>query len=362
MATLTKTSSGEIYINDFSTMSTLWEISPNVPYRFILVEDGLMMTHGDVNIMYLMKLPDESCVFQAKITYEPTLIIDTGGLIIMSDVNNCVECTVYYNSLSEVDQYYQYIKVIKNGSTFSFDISKDGIVWTHLGSSKIVDAHDIGFFLNGVENVNCSNLILNEVVLCKSNYITFRNIANGMKVKLSDSSGNIINFIDNDSESTNLTMDISTCSFPITNATINIYDDSNMEILNEVFDVVGGDEFEYNVLLEVYLDTKLIDPVNFINIGGLSHTGKECILEIKNTDTLAITGKTLTIEEYSPFFRGYTFVTVSLDQEIPDYKQSINLPNILPNSSCLILLKIDRDLSNAGPFFTQGYRFKIVIG
>jgi len=364
MAVLTKVVSGNLYVEPFDMLNHLWEITPNINTRVTVADGKVTMKHGSERVAMLLATPSEDFVFQAKIYHEPRSLSDIGGLMVMADNDNAIECQTYFNGALNLNQFYSYVKVIRESDNYTFYGSKDGLRWEVIGSSNLPDAHKIGFFLDGPENASSRNFIIEEVSVYRANFISFMNIPFGTKIQILNNVRVIMIEKTLDNYDGKTIIDLTDIPCPIANGQIRLYDSSGVLGLSMDVDVAGGDIFDYAVNLVIQINDEDVDPTVPVSLGNVGVSGNEYVITIINRDPQIVRNKRIMVAEYSSYRRGPSFVKVAIENDAGSpgvYGPWMSLPVLLPGSLCRVWMKIERDVSNEAPFYAREYMYKIII-
>lgn len=364
MTMVSKSVSGFIYQETFNQVSLLWNTLPI--NRTISLDNSVGLIHGNERVTMTIPAPSGDYVFQASIDHKPTILSDIGGIVVLSTTGNQIECQTYFDNTIGVSQYFQYVKVVKVGDVFTFYASMDSSVWYMIGNSELQDANRIGFFLDGPNTSDANTFVIKNISFYKSNISVFNSIFDPSSISLIDSNG----VEHKDSITLKLSdgsmyVDLTNISLPIEDATLKIYNSNNDIIVeNNSFNLCGGDVFEYAIKLKFLLDGTEISTSQLADIGRLASEENEYTLTVINNDNISLSGATLSVLAYSDYFRGGSFAFVGLQEDsngIQRFSNNLLLPDIIAGSSLDVTIKVIRDTDNAGSFFTDQYRFKILL-
>ncbi|URZ09244.1 hypothetical protein [Clostridium felsineum] len=377
MAVINKTVSGFIYEEDFGQVNLLWDVHPNANrIQFSNYSVGLL--HGDERVMMTIPTPSDDFVFQATIEHPTTTLSDVGGIVVLSTTDDQIECQSYYDAFSTLPQNYSYIKVVKetkkevnNGiineiQIFNFYASQNGTTWYLVGSSELPNANRIGFFLDGPNTLWSNNFVIKNVAIYKSNIVTFNSLPSAFAISIKDSKKvEYATNLQTSKDESNFYIDLTNAVLPLRNVTLCVYDkDGNTLVEADNLELYGGDMFDCETKVSFFINNNQVDPLSIVDIGRLTSSDNEYTITIVNDETTTMTGKKLKVVMYSNYYRGGKFASIAIkntDTKSMVFGEEITLPDILPHDGVDIVIKVIKDTDNAGPYFSNQYRFKILF-
>lgn len=370
MTILEKVVSGELYEDDFDSISLLWDIYPSSSSDRVTEQSyGVGIKHGDGRVTMSIPTPDDNYVFQAEIEHSPKEFEDIGGIVVLSTTDNQIECQTYHHSMQGEDQDYKYVKVCADKSLFDFYASKDGESWDMIGNSSLDQANRVGFFLEGKGLPMFSDFKVKRANMYRNNKLTISEIAGNKIVSLKDSKGQEL-IIGNKNvrlshEDSKIFIDLTNLILPIRGATLKVTDDDN-NLVSELkdIDIHGGDSYRCIRNVEFYINGTLVNLENPFDVGRLNEENNTYKLEVKNTGATTLFKPRVRVLGYSRFYRGEGLVSIALPTELEEelaFNSYIDLPDLMPGGIREAVIKIDRDRDETAPFYAEEYRFKITL-
>ena len=354
MAQIIKASSGFLYKEEnFGDPSLLWDVSPNIEDRIVLEDGSISLLPGNERMELLITAPENNYVAQIEIDYTPSTKEEKGGFMFKSVTDNIIELETCGEDMTN----FRYAKlIVDSNNILDAKSSTDGKLWYERGDTKLIDMNKIGFYIG--ENTTADTIKIKNFTLYKDTNIYINNIAIGNYIKIFDENDNEVtdNFVIK-KINTQTCIDGTNLLFPIPKMKIQVFDKETGELISgsEIYDVYGGDIFEFRDNISFYIDDHLLD--NSIYDLGIVQNKKKYTLKIENNDIKKITNRKLYIQYYSLYNPGYKLAKISKHNE-DKYTDSLFV-DLDVGETKSFTLKIERDLSCYN--IDDGYYFNIVF-
>lgn len=360
MDQLTKSSSGVLYEEKFGVdLSLLWDFVPNDFNRVKINTDSVEILPGAERIEMLMPCPaDSGWVCQTHISYAGRTGTESAGFVLKSITDNVAECELK----GDTRELYDYLKMeLDSESTFSLRASTDGSYWRDFGNTKMYDSNKFGFYVN--EGTQYDPLILKDILVCKTNFITVMDIPTEYMVIVYDANdANISHKLTIKKDGTKLIIDGSNMIFPIPQLKLALLDDSYQEVRTVLLEnVYGGDvyEFSYDVTFKIE-GNELTNETYELDI--VSGPYKLYAVQITNNEDYDLVDRKLKIAAASVFNPGYIPVTIAETTTLD------NVTNLQFKKELTVTLKSHENKNfymriekSSLPVIESEYRFKITL-
>lgn len=361
MDQLTKASSGLLYEEKFGVgLSLLWDFVPNNLNRVKINENSVEILPGEERVEMLMPCPASSgWMGQIHLSYSGRTSTESAGFVLKSITDNIAECELK----GDTRELYDYMKVeLDDSYVLSLKASKDGIYWKDFGNSKMLDANKLGFYIN--ELTQYDPLVLKDIVICKSNFITISDVPSDSTVAVYDAKdANITHRLIVNKTNNKLVIDGSNMLFPIPYLKFKFLDKEFNELrVIELSSIYGGDTFDFNYDISFMIEGReLTNQGN--SLDTVTGSYKLYSLQIRNDESYDLVNKTLKIEASSAFNPGHLPVTIAettTHDDTPnlDFKRSL-VVSFMSHENKNFFIKIER--SNNAPILDSEYRFKISL-
>ena len=286
-------------------------------------------------------------------------------------------------ALGFIDTTYPWIKFTKLKYKYIFWASTDGITWIELGNVKFGNTGVIGFFVYGTKDkeiINNSHCLFKSFAIYNSKYITFENIDRNYECEIIDGEGRIIVRTDAieyahmiNRSSTQLLINTITTPMPIKHAKLRIYPKKEYDntigthYLGEK--VYGGDTFNLERDIRLYINNKEVDPLALHDLGTFYCGSYYIRVDVRNHEQYAVGDIKIKVVKYSEYYGGEEEVGLALynkeNNNVPEqdliYKKEIVIDEIAPSEGRSFYMKLT-DVPVQDFFSTaHSYRFKIVI-
>ena len=354
MATIIKSSSGFLFSEDkWDDLSLLWDLSPNDPSRVALTSDSISLLPGVDRLELLLPAPmDNGYVMQSEIEYAPKQSAEKAGCVLKSLTNSIIELEV----CGDTDVNCKYSKIIVDDDhILDAKVSLDSNMWVDYGNTRAVDMNKLGYYIeSNLDTVlkvkNCTMYKNNTVIL---NGFDRKNI-----MKLFDSNMNEITdkfYIKK--KNAQMTLDGTNIMYPIKYLKMQVLDRDTGEVYHEgeLNDVYGGDIYEYNYNIEVYVDEILLD--NTMHSLGPISGEKIFNVKITNKESYPLKDKNIKVSYYSVYNKGNKLAKIAFENG-DNYLTTLNT-NFAPGETKLFKLKIARD--NTFISIEDEYKFNIIL-
>jgi hypothetical protein len=357
MPSLIKSRSGLVYENHFdNSLESLWSVTPNDNIAQI-TGGQLRLSTIDNNIpsRVLLDIPDGIFTFYAKYSYTPVNEQYSAGLVFFKGDNDYLELQEYDDSNINPETDYQYLKAENIGNDdYEFYGSIDGLDWQFVGTSKFEKPGKMGFYLRG-----SGYLDIEYMSICRSDKVYLYAVPQGARVtlyqydELEDEYNEYYQEVNTDGHNVmefNLPPDF------VGYFALHVW--SNWGDLgyrwnglgsSEVETMNGGDEFVYNLLLDVEMcNGEEFEPIEqdvSVALGEFEEDIIEKRLRITNNDSVTIGTLQVSVIQKG-FNRGYRNVDIaqsdggSVFDEFEDVKF---ISDIAPGTSIEITMRIQRD-------------------
>lgn len=364
MAILRKVNLGQIYSEDFSSIEFIWDINNKDMIEKLV--NGVSIKHGPERTHMIMNAPTGDYVLQANINHSPTSLSDVGGVLVLADKHNYIECQTYYNYIEGKEQYYDYIKVIRENDRLTFRgyRSKDD-KWEMIGGATLIDATKIGFFLDGNESPTSIPFEIKSVEIYRSNMVTFMTVPNNNKIIIYNNLGDKYYESEYIKDEKYHYISVDKDVLPLKGYRIETVSNEGT-ITGEInnIDIYGGDMYSCLLSFKYFLDGNEIDENQIQDIGRVDVFGKEHELTIISKEASTLKNIKIKVVAYSENTRGEQFAYVSLrkdDGSYTEFSKEIIVESVTPNQRIELKVFVDRDKNNNGPFYSKYYKFKIIV-
>lgn len=338
---ISKVANGLILNDDFNnSYNPEWDIVPNDIDRVLFNEDSIsLLPKKDSPIEMLIPAPGGKFVMQTELSYSPSEISDTAGIIIKSVTGCSVEAEFSYEE--SIPNEYKFIKITHTENYIvNLRSSKDGNSWDDLGNSKLYDGNYLGYYINGT----ISKLHLKNCLICKDKFIVIQGIKGADTVELLDSTGSDIikkynlDFIINGDK---FLVDVEKLLWPIENITLCINTNNGNTSSHDLGNLYGGDVFSFDPELVFSVDGK-DDNLNSIELGEVSSSEKNYTLKVLNNSLDYKIGK-LVIEPTSAYDRGYHMAYIhSLDSNFNEKSKELEI-SVAPGQEFKCIVRIEKE-------------------
>lgn len=314
-----------------------------------------------------------SYVLWSKNDYEPDLIPTPS-----EDLQDEFE-----QALGFVDVQYPWIKFTKLKYKYIFWASTDGITWIEVGNVKFNNSGVIGFFVYGtkdkdiLENGKC---LFKSFAIYNSKYITIQGIDRNYECEIIDGDGRIVLRTDAvayahmvSRSNKELLINTITTPMPIKNGTLRMYPKREYENTIATYDlgreVYGGDVFNLERDIRLYIDTKELSPLELHDLGEFYSGSYYIKVDLRNHEDYILGDIHVKVIKYSEYYGGEEEIGLALYDETNsntpekdlEYSKEIVIDSIAPSESRSFYMKLD-DVPVQDYFNTaHSYRFKIVI-
>lgn len=360
MANITRSNSGFIFLENFDSgdMSLLWTLSPNLKDRVVHNSDSISLLPGNERMELLITMPNESgYVMQSSLKYFPTDEHEAAGVTFRSITDSTVDLEVRGDTLHNTSIVKMSVDDYNVLSATGSD--NGGINWREYGNTKIIDMNKIGFYIDG--DTTKDNIEISEMVLYKSNYISFNNfdrkniirLYNRDDIEITDE---FVIFRTNNS----VKIDGTEMIFPIDYLKIRSFDRDTGELRyeGEVENIYGGDTFEYNYNIDFFVDGNKLEN-DIYDLGTICQE-KEFVLKLVNKEAYPLLDRKLTVSWYSYLNPGYKAVSLSevINGQDDEFKKELNI-SLLAGESKNFKMRVANFKSYLN--LDDNYNFKITL-
>lgn len=356
MANIIKSSSGFLYSEDnWDDLSLLWDLSPNDPSRVALTSDSISLLPGAERTELLLTAPkDKGYVIQSQMEYMPSKDTEAAGSLFKSLTGSYIELEIR----GDTGVSCQYSKIIIDEDyILDAKASADGVIWMNYGNTKMADMNKIGYYIESGENTDAIFKIKN-CTMYKNNNVILNGFDRKNNMKLFDRNMNeITDTFYIKKKNSQMILDGTNLIYPIDYLKVQVSDRVTGDIYHEgvLTNVYGGDMYEYNYNVELYIDEVLL--TNDMHDLGKVGEEKSFILKITNKESYPLQEKILKVSNYTIYNPGYKITQISFESR-NDYHDSLKV-SFGPGETRLFRLKISRDDSLTN--IEDEYKFNIVL-
>ena len=341
MANITRANSGFIFLENFDQgdMSLLWTLSPNLKDRVVHNDGSITLLPGDKRMELLITMPNESgYVMQSSLKYFPTDEYESAGVTFRSITDSTVDLEI----MGDTNDKISHSKMVVDDYNVLSALGSDstGLNWREYGNTKIIDMNKIGYYIG--EGALKDPIEIMQMILYKSNYITFNNLDRKNILRLYDSNDieitdDFVIFRTNNS----VKIDGTEILFPIDYLKVRSFDRDTGELRyeGEIENIYGGDVFEYNYNIDFFIDGSKLENDTYDLVTICQE--KEFILKLVNKEAYPILDRKLTVSWYSYLNPGYKSVTLSevINGQDDEFKKELDI-SLLAGESKNFKLKI----------------------
>jgi hypothetical protein len=289
----------------------------------------------------------------------------------------------FAEALSFVDMTYPWIKFTKLKYKYIFWASTDGITWIEVGNVKFNNSGVIGFFVYGTKDndiLKNGHCFFKSFAIYNSKYITFENIDRNYECEIIDGEGRVVVRTDAveyahmiNRSNTQLLINTITTPMPIRHGTLRIYPKREYETTVGSYylgeETYGGDTFNLERDIRLYIDNKEINPLNLYDLGTFYCGSHYIKVDVHNHEDYVVGDIKIKVIKYSEYYGGEEEVGLALynkdNSNIPEkdleYTKEIVIDEIIPSEGRSFYMKLTdvpvQDFFNTA----HSYRFKIVI-
>jgi hypothetical protein len=355
---------GEIFFDDFDliNLDSRWTILPQDSSRYSLTERSgfIKLLHGTVDLMMLTDEPGASYVMDIRNEYVPLEDSDQAGIIIFRTQDDSLELLEYYDPTKDSSIVYEYLRVIKQGSIYTFyGMNTLGGTWELIGSVEYTSAGKVGLIVKGLQDALSQDLQIDFVRIYQSQEIQFLNVPFGYMVTMCYSNGQIASaakVADQYSGVNLLFTDI-----PNLDAYFQIFDTNNQLVhTSATFPVCGGDVYFYGAVLTVDVNGNDMSQDTDYFLGYFQNSVINFTIEISNTYNLDFLGVTLQAVQYDTD-PSYTMVTFDIDPAGTFTASQLSLGTIVANGSATVYGRITRNVTLDNPPDITPYKFNLQL-
>lgn len=346
MSVVTKVKSGFIYESDFSSLSSQWEVSD---LNRIELGNGLLIKGGENTFyMYFNQLTTEKqFVIDVKNVYNPKSEENRGGILVYADENLFIALEEYYDSLKGTAETYPWLRLVRDYNVYSGYWSEDGKQWELVGTHDFGElSPKIGIFLSGKDE----DMLIEYIRIFRSPYITIHNPPPRSKIQLVGQDGVLKSMIC-PVHYPKVVFPVSSFGVPFDGRFRWESEDGHYEETEFFRDLWGGDEFKFQISLDLYYkvggefkrvetnEEEFLGHVNTFNKEGVYK--RKILMKVKNPHHTRFYNVEIGLDKYKDFSDYEKYVGISLDED-GEYGQKIVLGTVEPQSERYFWLELKR--------------------
>lgn len=360
---------GLLFKEGFDYQSPFWVISPNIDGACEFTGNSVILKHIGERITMTMALPNEDkFLIDINVNHTATVPFDIGGVVILSNTDECLEVQTYYDSMQSNQDYFKNIRVIKEDDYFNFLASSDMKKWIEIGNAPTGTANRIGFFLDGLVDEKASDFECLDYTVYKDYGVAIHNLEGVIKsLDCYYENKELVESVNWNYDNSKLYVRLAQIDF---NRDITVVGrgDNGTIVFESSFNFIPGSVYKTKSNIAIYINESEVKPNENFGIGRITSDTEYIPFAIKNTSSaVSLVNLLLKIEKQGFKTIGDKFVYIALSSENEEpqnlqYDKKIKIENIYPGDTLRGYLKISRtDGENESVDFDGTNKFKITI-
>jgi hypothetical protein len=352
MPLISRLSTGRIYHDSFddTVLNPIWQVSPTDPTRYDINNEKaghLRMKHGDVPLYMLMDMPNlPDFVFEIENDYTPTVVGDSGGIIVYRDIEARIELLEYYDSALNASNTWGQMRMVRHNDVYTGYGSNDGgKTWSIIGTGTAEAMSKIGLVVNYKDITGSVPFDVGSVKVFKDSKFLVSNLTPGHIVELLDNAGVVKQTVQCQPETDFVRLDLTTLPIPFTGK-LRVKEGALVKETTPTMEIWGGDVFWYGVLVEIHMDSTVLNPDEEKKLGHLINGLIEKQFIVKNPGTEPIPDVKVAAAKYFDY-NGYDWVLLAEDAggNPGTYGDEILLGLMQPGESRKLWIQIKKQFS-----------------
>lgn len=311
---------GALFFDNFdtTTLDEHWDVLPNDSLRYSLVERPgyLKMYHGEQDLYILTEEP-ENYVLDMRNEYVPLNVLVQSGLVVFRELGSNLEILEFYDENKPSSSIYEYIRLIKQGRTYTIygrQTSSDD--WELIDVTIFDSSGRVGLLCKGPQVSGASIFSVDYVKIYSRQEVKVLNVPQGYRVEIRLEENHAV-IASRKVYSPYSGVDITLTDVPTIRAYFTILDENGLlKTTSSVFDMCGGDVYYYGTNLDVYVNGLDMRPDNEYFLGYYQDSSIDFTVSIHNPHAEDFNNIVLSAIQHANDTIGYTLVRFSTDDGV----------------------------------------------